>query len=103
MLPNHGAGKRPVPAMPRRCGTGRAVSGKFQYEALGPSDYPTVGDEVLADLNGGGQAVIHKVLPRKSLFLRKAAGTAREEQPVAANVDILFLCMACLLYTSRCV
>ena len=70
------------------------VSGKFQYEALGPSDYPTVGDEVLADLNGGGQAVIHKVLPRKSLFLRKAAGTAREEQPVAANVDILFLCMA---------
>ena len=70
------------------------VSGKFQYEALVPSDYPTVGDEVLADLNDGGQAVIHKVLPRKSLFLRKAAGTAREEQPVAANVDILFLCMA---------
>lgn len=70
------------------------VSGKMQYEAIGPSDYPVVGDYVLADRNDGGQAVIHQVLPRKSLLLRKAAGTGREEQAVAANVDILFLCMA---------
>ena len=70
------------------------VSGKLQYEAVSPSDYPAVGDYVLADLNGGGQAVIHQVLPRKSLLLRKAAGPVREEQAVAANVDILFLCMA---------
>lgn len=70
------------------------VSGKMQYEAVGPSDYPVVGDYVLAERNDGGQAVIHQVLPRKSLLLRKAAGTGREEQAVAANVDILFLCMA---------
>ena len=66
----------------------------LQYEAVGPSDYPVVGDYVLADRNDGGHAVIHQVLPRKSLLLRKAAGTGREEQAVAANVDILFLCMA---------
>ena len=47
------------------------VSGKFQYEALGPSDYPTVGDEVLADLNGGGQAVIHRFYPGKACFCAK--------------------------------
>lgn len=35
MLPNHGAGKRPVPAMPRRCGTGRAGIGKISIRGAG--------------------------------------------------------------------
>ena len=71
-----------------------AVSGKFQYEALTPSDFPAVGDYVMADLNDGDTAVIHRILHRKSLFLRKAAGTAKSEQVVAANIDITFLCMS---------
>lgn len=70
------------------------VSGKYQYEADTPSDYPAVGDYVMADLNDGGMAVIHHLLPRNSVFLRKAAGSARQEQVVAANVDTLFLCMS---------
>ncbi|MGN0652209.1 MAG: ribosome small subunit-dependent GTPase A [Gemmiger sp.] len=70
------------------------VSGKYQYEAASPSDYPAVGDYVMADLNDGGIAVIHHLLPRTSVFLRKAAGSARQEQVVAANVDTLFLCMS---------
>ena len=39
-------------------------------------------------------AVIHLVLPRKSLFVRKAAGTSKTEQVVAANIDTVFLCMS---------
>ena len=39
-------------------------------------------------------AVIHKVLPRKSVFIRKAAGKNCMEQVVAANIDTIFLCMA---------
>lgn len=70
------------------------VSGKYQYEANSPSDYPAVGDYVMADLNDGEMAVIHHLLPRTSIFLRKAAGSARQEQVVAANVDTLFLCMS---------
>lgn len=70
------------------------VSGKYQYEANAPSDYPTVGDYVMADLTDGSIAVIHHLLPRYSVFLRKAAGSARQEQVVAANVDTLFLCMS---------
>lgn len=70
------------------------VSGRFQFEAKTASDYPAVGDYVMADLNGGGTAVIHAVLPRSGAFLRKAAGTSKSEQVVAANVDIAFLCMA---------
>ena len=70
------------------------VSGKFQYEAKAASDYPAVGDYVAADRNGGHTAVIHAVLPRKSAFFRKAAGTEGAGQIVAANVDTVFLCMA---------
>lgn len=71
------------------------VSGKFRYNAGAVSDYPAVGDFVMADWNAeGGNAVIHQVLHRKSAVIRKAAGSAREEQVVAANIDTLFLCMA---------
>ena len=42
----------------------------------------------------GGNAVIHYVLPRKSSFIRKAAGEKNEEQVVATNIDTVFLCMS---------
>ena len=67
------------------------VSGRFQFEAQSPSDYPAVGDYVLADCADPDTAVIHQVLPRKSLFVRKAAGTSKTEQVVAANIDTVFL------------
>ena len=71
------------------------VSGKFMYEARTVSDYPAVGDFVMTDWNElGGNAVIHRMLTRRSLFTRKAAGSSRQEQLVAANVDTLFLCMS---------
>jgi ribosome biogenesis GTPase len=71
------------------------VSGKFRYEAKIASDYPAVGDFVMFDPNeNGGQAVIHHVLSRKSIFIRKASGTSNTEQVVAANVDIVFICMS---------
>ena len=71
------------------------VSGKFRYGAATVSDYPAVGDFVMADWNeAGGNAVIQNVLHRKSCFTRKAAGDARQEQIMAANIDTVFLCMS---------
>ena len=71
------------------------VSGKFLYGVQAKSDYPAVGDFVMADWNrNGGSAVIHHILPRKSCFVRKAAGEKTEEQVVAANIDTVFLCMS---------
>ena len=71
------------------------ISGRFHYEVQAKSEYPAVGDFVMADWNkSGGNAVIHHVLPRKSSFIRKAAGEKKEEQVVAANIDTVFLCMA---------
>ena len=71
------------------------VSGKFRYNAIMVSDYPAVGDFVMADWNEtGGNAIIQHVLHRKSCFTRKAAGDSRQEQIVAANIDTIFLCMS---------
>ena len=68
---------------------------KVCNDAAHSSDFPAVGDFVMAGKTGEGtQAVIHQVLPRKSVFMRKAAGSDRKEQLVATNIDIVFLCMA---------
>lgn len=70
------------------------VSGKFQFDAQSPSDYPAVGDYVMASCADPDTAIIHQLLPRRSLFVRKAAGTSKTEQVVAANIDTMFLCMS---------
>lgn len=72
------------------------VSGKFRYNAKCLSDYPAVGDFVMVDRDEqrSGNAVIHNVLTRKSLFERAAVGIENETQVVAANIDIVFICMS---------
>ncbi len=72
------------------------VSGKFRYEAKVLSAYPAVGDYVMLDRSVGanGNAIIHNILTRKSAFIRKAAGTANENQIVASNIDTVFICMS---------
>lgn len=71
------------------------VSGKYRYETQTVSDYPVVGDYVIAEWpEDGSNAVITGLFPRKSCFIRKAAGTGKQEQVVAANIDTAFLCMS---------
>lgn len=72
------------------------VSGNFIYRANDNSDFPAVGDWVMIDRTDdvGGNAVIHHILRRKSVFERKAAGTGNSIQVVAANIDIIFICMS---------
>jgi Predicted GTPases len=72
------------------------ISGKIRFAIQTSSDYPAVGDFVMLDRNEdkGGNAIIHHVLTRKSAFVRKAAGTANNEQVIAANIDTVFICMS---------
>jgi ribosome biogenesis GTPase / thiamine phosphate phosphatase len=72
------------------------VSGKLSYSSNSTLDYPVVGDWVLLDRtdNKNGDAIIHKVLTRKSCFSRKIAGNRYDVQIVAANIDYIFICMA---------
>ncbi|MCR4656819.1 MAG: ribosome small subunit-dependent GTPase A [Lachnospiraceae bacterium] len=71
------------------------VSGKYRYEAVTVSDFPAVGDYVLVE---SGQdkdfCIITALYPRKSCFIRKAAGREKKEQVVAANIDYCFICMS---------
>ena len=68
------------------------VRGKLRFESESAADFPAVGDWVsVAKRERDGLAQIHAVLPRRSKFSRKAAGTSAEEQVVAANVDTVFL------------
>ncbi len=69
------------------------VAGRLAHAADGAASFPAVGDWVLVARDGGA-SVIHRVLPRGGVFLRKAAGRAQEAQVVAANIDMVFICMA---------
>jgi len=55
-------------------------------------DRPVVGDWIVLDES---LSRIEQVLERKSLFRRLGAGTSNEIQPVAANIDILFVVTSC--------
>ena len=70
------------------------LSGKRRHETTELAKFPTVGDIVMISPNAGGNALIHHVLTRKSIFLRTAVGVSVQAQPVAANIDTVFLCMS---------
>ncbi|MFH1891780.1 MAG: ribosome small subunit-dependent GTPase A [Candidatus Zixiibacteriota bacterium] len=76
------------------------ISGKLQHESVFMAEYPAVGDWVVVTARPHeGKAIIHKILPRKSSFSRKAIlaggrkgiGGETEEQILAANIDTVFL------------
>ena len=71
------------------------VSGRLKHEAASRSELPAVGDWVVVRRRrADDRATIVGVLPRRSWFSRKAAGTLTDEQIVAANVDVVFTVMA---------
>ncbi len=68
------------------------LSGRLRNAALTREDLPAVGDWVAIRPNDeGGLTVVDAVLPRKSGFIRRAAGQVEEAQVVAANVDFVLL------------
>lgn len=68
------------------------LAGKFAREAE-EGGYPVAGDWVAAAARAGEDAaIIRHVLPRKGVFVRRAAGPgAARMQVVAANVDVALL------------
>lgn len=72
------------------------VSGKAIYDASGTDDFPAVGDWVLLDRVDAqsGNAIILKVLQRKSKLSRKVAGKRFDEQIIATNIDTIFITMS---------
>lgn len=70
------------------------VSGSFRHDSNDdPSALPDVGDYVHVSIKYGA-AIINAVLQRQNLFARRAVFGAHTMQPIAANIDRLFLVMA---------
>jgi ribosome biogenesis GTPase len=68
-----------------------SLTGRLRH-AAGEGELPAVGDWVgCVRPDGGGAARIDAVLPRRSAFVRRAAGSRVGAQTVAANVDTLFI------------
>ena len=66
--------------------------GKLIFSASSPTDYPATGDWVLANFYDEDTfAIIHEVLPRKSLLKRKTPGKKIDFQLIVANVDVAFI------------
>jgi ribosome biogenesis GTPase / thiamine phosphate phosphatase len=72
------------------------LTGKLLHLAESSADLPCVGDWVgVRYRDGGTQASIHTVLPRRSFLRRKAAGRDIEYQMIAANIDAAFIMQSC--------
>lgn len=72
------------------------LSGRLGFLADSPDDLPCTGDWVAVRLhNGGTQAIVHQLLPRRSFLRRRAAGSGHGLQMLAANVDGALLVQSC--------
>ncbi len=73
------------------------LTGRLSYTAETPESRPTVGDWISVQLFDEGEfAIVHEVLPRRSVLRRKVAGREVAYQPIAANVDTAFVLQACV-------
>lgn len=84
-----------------RCDEGEihaALAGRFRFALHAADDLPCVGDWVAVQgpvAGGSGPSLIHAVLPRKTVFRRKAPGKNVEYQLIAANIDRAFIVQGC--------
>src|SRR5436305_4168472 len=66
-------------------------AGALWYKAATRAAMPVAGDWVAARVVGAEYAIVEAVLPRRTLFARRAPGRREDQQPIAANVDVVFL------------
>ncbi len=72
------------------------VTGRLLYCTDSMEELPCVGDWVLADyLDQQTHAIIHEVVPRKTILRRRTAGGGSAYQPIAANIDVACIVQSC--------
>jgi ribosome biogenesis GTPase len=70
------------------------ITGNMRFSANSRSDFPAVGDWVTITIYDSDQAIIHKILPRKSVLERQAVSRFGETQIISANIDVAFIVQA---------
>ena len=64
------------------------LTGKFMFGAESATDLPTVGDWVaIQTFDNNTHAIVHAVLPRKTVLKRKESGKKIDFQMIASNID----------------
>ncbi len=71
-------------------GAGDPVLAQLPTRLKSPEERPAVGDWVVFT-PGPPAAKVREIVPRKTIFERRAAGRRTQRQVVAANVDIVFI------------
>ena len=72
------------------------LPGRRRRAAADPLDRPCVGDWVwVARAHRGASGRVERLLPRRTLLARRAAGSAGTTQPIAANVDTVVVVQSC--------
>lgn len=69
------------------------TGGSLIHRADNVGELPAVGDWVAARIPEAGEALVHAVLPRRSAFIRKAAGENSAPHVLAANIDTVLVMM----------
>lgn len=66
--------------------------GKLTFTAESPLDFPAVGDWVLVKYyDDNSLAIIHEIIPRKTILKRKTPGKKTDFQVIAVNIDAAFI------------
>ena len=72
------------------------LSGKLAYCAETIEDMPCVGDWVFVDYyDDNSHAIVHGILPRKTILRRRSSGARVDFQLIAANIDVAFIVQSC--------
>ena len=67
------------------------ITGNLRFTANSRADFPAVGDWVSMVIHESDFALIHKILPRKSVLERQTVGKIGEKQIISTNVDFAFI------------
>lgn len=80
-----------------QAGTFRAkLAGRYLYRHTRPHELPCVDDWVILKKQAGdGLGVIHTLIERRTALRRKSAGSAVDDQMIAANVDAVVIVQSC--------
>ncbi len=70
------------------------ITGNLRFSANSRADFPAVGDWVTLTIFDSDQAIIHKILPRRSILERQAIGKFGEIQIISTNIDVAFIIQA---------
>jgi ribosome biogenesis GTPase len=67
------------------------ITGNLRFTASSRTDFPAVGDWVTMKIYDEEMALIHNILPRKSILERQTVGKYGEKQIISTNIDAAFI------------